>query len=100
MRCFFLFSLLTYKGKSVSNAVLLHVLWNFIMVTDLLHIGVQESERALFTISIPSGNIAITGGGFGVEASAAAIIGYLLVCAAAVFLPPALYHAQKRDSAE
>lgn len=52
-----MFSLVAYKGDSISNSSLIHFAWNFVMVT---------------------------GAGFGVEASIIAIIGYLPVCGAAI----------------
>lgn len=77
-----LFSLAACKENSVSNSALIHAVWNFVMVTDLLHITtVQEKYgRPLLEIIIPSDNILLTGGGFGIESSVVAIIGYALAC--------------------
>ena len=83
-----MFSLIAYKGKSISNNILLHVVWNFILVTDILHITtIQDAYGTpIFSITIPADNILLTGAGFGVEASAVAIIGYLLICSLTLFL--------------
>ena len=77
-----MFSLIAYKGDSISNSSLLHVIWNFILVTDIIHITTAQSAygEPVFSIIIPSHNVLVTGAGFGVEASIIAIIGYLFVC--------------------
>ena len=77
-----MFSLVAYKGKSISNSALLHAAWNFIMITDILHITTAQGAygKPIFSITIPSGNALLTGAGFGIEASIIAIIGYVLVC--------------------
>lgn len=81
-----IFSFAAYKGNSISNSVLLHAVWNFLLVTDVLHITTsQEAYGApIFSIIIPSDNIFITGAGFGVEASLVSIIGYFLICGAMI----------------
>lgn len=82
-----MFSLVAYRGESVSNNILIHSVWNFIMVTDILHITTEQDTYggSIFSIIIPD-QILLTGGEFGVEASIVAIIGYLFVCCAVVFL--------------
>lgn len=82
-----MFSLVAYKGKSVSNSIVIHSVWNFVMVTDILNITTEHDAYggSIFSIIIPSDQILLTGGGFGVEASIVAIIGYLLVCCAVAF---------------
>ena len=37
-----MFSLAAYAGKSVANSMLLHGIWNFVMITDILHITTKE----------------------------------------------------------
>lgn len=83
-----MFSLVAYKGESISNSVLLHAVWNFLLITDILHITTREGAYGapIFSIIIPSDSILITGAGFGVEASLIAIIGYVLVCCFVLFL--------------
>ena len=77
-----MFSLVSYKGKSISNSALLHAAWNFIMITDILHITTAQGTYGspIFSIIISSDNVFLTGAGFGIEASIIAIIGYILVC--------------------
>ena len=72
----------SYKGKSISNNALLHAAWNFIMITDILHITTAQGTYGspIFSIIISSDNVFLTGAGFGIEASIIAIIGYILVC--------------------
>lgn len=77
-----MFSLAAYKGGSVSNSILMHSVWNFVMITDILKIStVQDTYGSpIFSVIIPSDNILLTGAGFGVEASIIAVIGYFLIC--------------------
>lgn len=82
-----MFSLIAYKGKSISNGALVHAVWNFVMITDILHITTSEGAygKPLFSIIVPSDNIWLNGGGFGAEASLIAVIGYFLVCAFVIY---------------
>ena len=77
-----MFSLAAYAGKSVANSMLLHGVWNFVMITDILHITTKEGiyGEPLFSMIISSDNILLTGAGFGMEASIIAIAGYALIC--------------------
>ena len=81
-----MFSLITYKGNSISNSSLLHAVWNFVFVTDMIHITTAQGiyGEPIFSIIIPSDHVLVTGAGFGVEASIIAIIGYLFVCGAVI----------------
>lgn len=82
-----MFSLAAYKGNSISDGALMHAVWNFVMVTDILHITTAEGAygNPICSVIIPSDNIWLTGGGFGVEASLIAVTGYALVCAFLTF---------------
>lgn len=82
-----MFSIVAYIGKSISNSAMIHAVWNFVMVTSILHITTIQDVYGtpIFSIIIPSDNILLTGAGFGVEASCVAIIGYLLVCCSFIF---------------
>lgn len=77
-----MFSVITYKGDSISNSALLHAVWNFLIITDILHITTAKGAYGtpIVAIMIPSDNILLTGGGFGIEASIVAIIGYSIIC--------------------
>ncbi len=77
-----MFSLVAYQGNSISNNALMHSVWNFVMVTSILHITTAQGAygKPFVQILIPSNNILLTGAGFGSEVSLIAVIGYVLVC--------------------
>lgn len=83
-----MFSLVTYKNNSVWGSVLLHVVWNMLMISNivLIYNGVKGDSTSIFSIVFPSDNPLLTGAGFGVEASVFAIIGYAIVCGIVWFL--------------
>lgn len=51
-----MFSLAAYKGNSISNSVLMHTIWNFTMVTSVLHISTKQSAygEPIISIIIPN----------------------------------------------
>lgn len=77
-----MFSLAAYRGRSISNSALIHAVWNFVMVTSILHITTAQEAygKPLFQLTIPSDHILLTGAGFGTEASIIAMIGYAAAC--------------------
>lgn len=78
-----MFSVAAYKGNSIANSVIIHTIWNFAMVTGILHITTEQGYygNPVFSIIIPADNVLLTGAGFGIEASVIAVIGYFCVCA-------------------
>ena len=38
-----MFSLASYAGNSIGNNILMHTVWNFAIVTDILHITTSEA---------------------------------------------------------
>lgn len=78
-----MFSLIAYKGNSIANSAIIHTVWNFVMVTGILHITTERGYygNPIFSIIIPSDQVLLTGAGFGVEASIIAIVGYVCICA-------------------
>ena len=56
--------------------------WNFTLIANIFDFVPEGGEftNALVTVSLPTDNIFITGGEFGIEASAFGIIAYLVVC--------------------
>ena len=66
----------------------MHTVWNFAIVTDILHITTSEGAygEPIFQLIIPSDSILLTGAGFGIEASLIAIIGYTLACLTLAFI--------------
>lgn len=78
-----MFSLVAYKGNSISNSAIIHTVWNLVMVTGILHITTEQGDygNPIFSIIIPFDNALLTGAGFGAEASIIAIVGYACICA-------------------
>lgn len=37
-----MFSLIAYKGNSIANSAMIHTVWNFVMVTGILHITTKK----------------------------------------------------------
>ena len=63
-----MFSLASYAGNSIGNNILMHTVWNFAIVTDILHITTSEGAygEPIFQLIIPSDSILLTGAGFGI----------------------------------
>ena len=76
-----MFSMAAYRGGSIANSAIIHALWNFTLIANIFDIAPEGSEyaNALFSISLPTNNIFITGSDFGIEASIFAIIAYVVV---------------------
>lgn len=76
-----MFSLVAYKGNSIANSAIIHTLWNFTLISNLIDIVPQDGEfsNTIFTITLPTNNILITGAEFGIEASVFAIVAYVVV---------------------
>lgn len=73
-----MFSLVTYHNESIYNAVILHTVWNTLII-GIFSISSKNDYRALVNYVIESDNILITGGRFGVEGAIPAIVGYIIV---------------------
>lgn len=73
-----LFTLVTLETGSVWSSALIHGIWNFIFVGDILHIGEKADSSAIINYTLSSKSPLITGGDFGVEASIWAILAYLV----------------------
>lgn len=78
-----MFSVVAYRGNSIANSAIIHTVWNFAMITGILHITTEQGYygNPIFSIIVSSDNVLLTGAGFGVEASIIAIIGYACICA-------------------
>ena len=73
-----MFALIMYKSNSIWSAVIVHIFWNA-LTTGIIHVGIIESEIALFNY-IPEMDLnIITGGNIGLEVSLPATIGYIIV---------------------
>lgn len=71
-----LFSLVVYESGSVWCSALMHGVWNFVMIGRILDIGAARDPGAVFSYQLDSPSFFLTGGDFGVEASAVAVLGY------------------------
>ena len=47
-----MFYIVAYKGNSISNSVFLHVVWNFVIITDILHIATAQGAYGAPIIAI------------------------------------------------
>lgn len=81
-----MFSLIVYENQSVWASAIVHAVWNIVMVGNILNIGVSPTQEALFKYKLELDSRFITGGSFGIEASAVAILGYILISVLGVFL--------------
>lgn len=73
-----MFSLIVYHGDNIWNAVIVHIMWNF-LVCGIFNISTSAHLRAIINYRFESDNVVFTGGLFGIEAGIPAIIGYLIV---------------------
>ncbi|MCD4714840.1 MAG: CPBP family intramembrane metalloprotease [Clostridiales bacterium] len=73
-----MFSLIAYQGDNVGTAVIVHTMWN-LLVIGVFNISVGDNLKSIINYRFESENVLLTGGQFGIEASMPAIIGYLIV---------------------
>lgn len=75
-----MFSMVAYKGNSIANSAIIHAVWNFTLIADIFHIAPKGAgnSSAIFSITLPTNNIFISGADFGIEASIFAIIAYVV----------------------
>ena len=92
-----LFSLVTYESGSVWNSALIHAVWNFLIVGGIFNIGTSGNDQFLFNYVLDSRNFAVTGGDFGIEASAFSVIGYAVFSAAALWMIMRERRARQRE---
>lgn len=76
-----MFSMAAYKGCSIANSAIIHALWNFTLIANIFNISSEAMNpaRLIFSISLSTDNIFITGSDFGIEASIFAILAYVVV---------------------
>ena len=75
-----MFSLIASSTKSVWNSAIVHAIWNIVIIGGILWIGTEFDEYSLFSYVLESKSFLLTGGGFGIEASIVAVVGYIVVC--------------------
>lgn len=68
-----LLSLMTLETGNIWNAVLIHAVWNMIIIGDVIAIGSEASDTAWASFVLNSRSSLVTGGDFGIEASFMAI---------------------------
>jgi membrane protease YdiL (CAAX protease family) len=81
-----MFSLIVYESGSVWCSAIVHGTWNMIMIGGILHIGIAHEEHVIYSYKLSSNSILLTGGGFGIESSVVAILGYITVITLILFL--------------
>lgn len=84
-----MFSLLVLYSESIWASVIVHSLWNVIIIGGILSIhasGSGVTEQALYEYQITSQNLFLTGGIYGIECSLPAMIGFVIVSAILLLL--------------
>lgn len=74
-----MFSLATYKNNSICSSALMHIVWNFTIISNVFYFGKQVNSKAIFSIVFSSERPLLTGGNFGIESSIIAIAAYLVI---------------------
>lgn len=78
-----LFSLIAYESGSVWNSAMVHGVWNMAVIGGILHIGSSAEESAVFNFVLDNKGFLVSGGNYGIEASAVAAAVYLIAALAA-----------------
>lgn len=81
-----MFSLIALEGRSVWNSAVVHGVWNMIIIGGGLTIGTEVNEYSVSSYVLETRNFLLTGGEFGIESSVTAIVGYIVVSLAAVWM--------------
>lgn len=81
-----LFSLITYESGSIWSSALVHCIWNVVIGSNILSIGVTSNKTAIFHYVLDTKLFLLSGGDFGVEASLVSICVYLIFIGLAVYL--------------
>lgn len=80
-----MFSMAAYRGGSIANSAIIHAIWNFTLIANIFDISpdttatTSAAANSIFSITLPTDNIFITGSDFGIEASIFAILAYVVV---------------------
>lgn len=74
-----MFSLLAYFNQSIWASMLIHFVWNAIIIGGICNFGVAKDLNAITSYILKSQNFILTGGEFGIETSLFAIIGYAAI---------------------
>lgn len=76
-----MFSLIAYARETVGNSIVVHAVWNFLML-GVFGISTHAGKGRILLCAYESDSLLLTGGRFGVESGLPAIVAYLLVIAA------------------
>lgn len=87
-------SLVALEGRSVWNSAIVHGVWNMIIIGGGLTIGTELNEYAVCSYVLETRAFLLTGGEFGIESSVIAIVGYIVVSLAAVWM---IRHRRERN---
>ena len=81
-----MFSMIAYQTNSIWPSAIVHGVWNLVIIGKIMDISAVHQGESLFTYTLQTKSIVLTGGSFGIESSIPAIIGYWVVILIAVFL--------------
>ena len=81
-----MFSLIALEGYSVWDSAIVHAVWNMIIIGGGLTIGTEINEYSISSYVLETRAFLLTGGEFGIESSVIAIVGYIVVSLAAVWM--------------
>lgn len=74
-----MFSLIAREGDSVWNSGIVHAVWNIVIIGGGLYISEKADKYSVMTYVLKSKSFAVTGGQFGIEASAISFVAYIIV---------------------
>ncbi|AIE60223.1 CPBP family intramembrane glutamic endopeptidase [Bacillus methanolicus] len=76
-----MFSLIVYKTGNVWNAVVVHIIWNFFMNSQMVQFApvADRSHSSLVMLRLKSDSVWITGGTFGIEVALPVVVLYVLI---------------------
>ncbi|MDE3838756.1 hypothetical protein C0966_05095 [Bacillus methanolicus] len=76
-----MFSLIVYMAGNVWNAVVVHIIWNFFINSQMVQFAPvpDRSHSSLVMLRLKSDSVWITGGTFGIEAALPVIVLYVLI---------------------
>jgi membrane protease YdiL (CAAX protease family) len=80
-----MFSLVTYVNENVWNAVIVHTVWNTLII-GVFYISPQNDIQNMINYTLDNNNTLITGGRFGIESGIPAIIGYAVIIVTALVM--------------
>jgi membrane protease YdiL (CAAX protease family) len=89
-----MFSTIAYKSRSIWPAAIVHGIWNMIIIGGIFGISI-DPEYSIFTYTLGSNYIFLTGGEYGIESSLIAIIGYVVITISIWFFQHTLAFPEK-----